>query len=521
MDERRSRRLFIIIAFGIPFLVTCLVSHLVFGGIPHVQDSIAQVFQGKIFASGRLYAQSHPLKEFFDYTHMINNGRWYSQYPPGHSLFLVFGVLLGLPWLVNPLLGSLAVLLVYFLGRRLYDEKTGRWAAIFTMLSPFFIFMSSEFMSHSSAMFTFVVFAFCFFQVIRTRKKHWALFAGLFLGLCMLTRPYTAFGLVIPFVLYALVLLYRKPKEHFSLLASVLAALVPSVVFLLLYNYYTNGAPLRFGYTVLYGPAHGLGLGKGIWDEPHTLARGLADLWDSIRALNTHFLGWPVVTFLPILVLLASGKALATDYLLLASFASLAGIHVLYWYHDLCLGPRFLYEALPFLVILTVRGLSITPHFFKERLGFRRMNVAQAGRVVVGTVVVLFLYDVFITIPGLIRGKSDYFWTDRQYANSYWGVDAYLENLVKRQQLANAIVFVDFDYPAIRLDSLLWYGSGFLNNSPALQDNIIYARHRGSCDTLLMNYYPDRKYYIYQGKLQMGGVFEIGKGSFSAPGASR
>ncbi len=510
-----------LIAFAISLLVTSLVSYLVFGGIPHVQDSIAQVFQAKIFASGRLYAQSHALKEFFDYTHMINNGRWYSQYPPGHSLFLVFGVLLGLPWLVNPLLGSLAVMLVYLLACRLYDEKTGRWAAIFTMLSPFFIFMSAEFMSHSSAMFTFVVFAFGFFKALGTRKKHWALFAGLFLGLCLLSRPYTALGLVIPFVLYALALIYRKPKKCSATLFFILIGLVPSVVFLLLYNYHTNGAFLRFGYTVLYGPSHGLGLGKGIWGEPHTLARGLADLWDSLRALNTHLLGWPVVTFVPVMVVLASGKARAADYLFLASFASLAGVHVFYWYHDLCLGPRFLYEALPLLMILTVRGLLMIPGFCRQRLGLRRLDLARAGRAVVVTVVVLFSYDLLITMPGLVRGKSDYFWTDRQYANSYWGVDAYLKNLVKKQQLGNAIVFVDFDYPAIRLDSLLWYGSGFLNNSPDLQGSVIYARHLGSRDTLLMNYFPNRKYYIYQGKLRMGSIFEIGKGSFSAPGATR
>ena len=59
---------------------------------------------------------SPPFREFFDYAHMINDGRWYCQYPPGHSLLLVPGVWLGVPWLVNPILGGLSVYGVFLLG---------------------------------------------------------------------------------------------------------------------------------------------------------------------------------------------------------------------------------------------------------------------------------------------------------------------------------------------------------------------------------------------------------------------
>jgi hypothetical protein len=83
MQTRIRQRIFLFIIFFTPLLATLFMSHFVFDQIPHVQDSIAQLFQAKIFASGRLYATSHPLREFFDYTHMINNGKWYSQYPPG------------------------------------------------------------------------------------------------------------------------------------------------------------------------------------------------------------------------------------------------------------------------------------------------------------------------------------------------------------------------------------------------------------------------------------------------------
>ena len=96
-------------------LATGLIAYVVLNHIPHVQDSIAQLFQAKVFKMGEIYAPVPPLKEFFDYTNIINDGKWYSQYPFGHSLLLMAGLFWGAPWLVNPLLGSCS-LFIFFLG---------------------------------------------------------------------------------------------------------------------------------------------------------------------------------------------------------------------------------------------------------------------------------------------------------------------------------------------------------------------------------------------------------------------
>jgi asparagine N-glycosylation enzyme membrane subunit Stt3 len=89
------------------------------------QDNIDQVFHAKIFLNGHLTVPSHQYKEFFDFTHNINNGKWYSEYPPGHTFTLMLGLLLGAPWIVNPLLGSLSIVLFYLIGREVFDEKIG------------------------------------------------------------------------------------------------------------------------------------------------------------------------------------------------------------------------------------------------------------------------------------------------------------------------------------------------------------------------------------------------------------
>jgi hypothetical protein len=74
-------------------LVFCsLFSSFVFERVPHVNDEIAYLFQAKLFQSGRLYSPSPCGREFFDFPHIINNGKWYSIYPPGFPLLLVFGL---------------------------------------------------------------------------------------------------------------------------------------------------------------------------------------------------------------------------------------------------------------------------------------------------------------------------------------------------------------------------------------------------------------------------------------------
>ena len=501
-------KIFLLIFFAIPLLATLLISYFVFDQIPHVQDSIAQLFQAKVFASGRLYETSHPLKEFFDYTHIINNGRWYSQYPPGHALFLMIGVLLGIPWAINPLLGALSVLIVFFLGRELHDKKTGLLAAVLTISSPFFLFMSSEFMAHASAMFTIAVFALFFIKTIKYQKYKYAVFAGIALGLCTIIRPYTAFALSLPFLFYGFIVLFKNPKKNLPLFMITGGLVLLFIIVLFLYNQLTNGHPFKFGYTILYGDAHGLGFDKGTWGPPHTFSRGMNNLWTSIKALNLHLFGWPYLSLLPLILLLIIKKLKKWNYIIFLSFVCLALAYIFYWYHDLCFGPRFLYEALPFLVILSARSLLIIPDIISRRIkniSLRKINV------VCGTILaLLFMFNIVHTIPLLIKGdEPNFYWKDRGYANSYWGVDAYLSKRVQKRNIDNSIIFIRYDYPVFPFDSLLWYGSGFLNNSPDLKNNIIYARHLGAHDTLLMDFYPDRRYFIYTGKLTAGKLLEL------------
>ena len=88
-------RYFLIAVFVLAFTMTNLLAYFMFEHVPHLGDSIDQVFHGKIMALGKLTVPSHKYREFFSFGNMINDGKWYSQYPPSHSFLMMFGLILG------------------------------------------------------------------------------------------------------------------------------------------------------------------------------------------------------------------------------------------------------------------------------------------------------------------------------------------------------------------------------------------------------------------------------------------
>ena len=82
-------------------------------------DDYSYMYQAKLFASGKLYAEDpiyDPALPFHDcvetYCLRDDQGHRFSKYPPGWPALLAVGVKLRAPWLVDPLLGALLVFLM-------------------------------------------------------------------------------------------------------------------------------------------------------------------------------------------------------------------------------------------------------------------------------------------------------------------------------------------------------------------------------------------------------------------------
>jgi len=113
IEDERFRKKFLLILVLIAFLSTLIVSLTVYRGRFLFDDEQVYLMQARIFKSLRLTLPSPLYHKFYDAVFMVNNGRWFGQYPFGYPLFLLFGLLLGIPYLTNSVAAAITVYLIY------------------------------------------------------------------------------------------------------------------------------------------------------------------------------------------------------------------------------------------------------------------------------------------------------------------------------------------------------------------------------------------------------------------------
>ncbi|MBI4514996.1 MAG: glycosyltransferase family 39 protein [Deltaproteobacteria bacterium] len=468
---------FLAAVFLLVFIPANLASYFLFEHIPHVQDSISQVFQAILFAHGRVSLQPPPHPEFFEQTFVLSNPRWYSMYPPGHAAVLALGAWLGTPWLINPVLGGLTAIAIYCAGKEIYGETTGRLAAGLVAVSPFVIFMSAEFMNHSSSLLFMSLFLLGFARTVRTQAPRSALLAGLALGAATCVRPLSGLALALPFILYALWLAVRAPRRFLPPFVLVAAAGCLPLAGFLLYNYAATGSMFTTGYA---SAGHGLGFGRSGWGPSHAPARAVVHALLEVNALHKLLFEWPIPSLVFLCALFVGRRRQAWDWLLLASWATLMVAYFFYWFQHVCLGPRYEFEAVAALVLLAARGLQSVPELLRDRLGVAAspQRVRQALALIVGLCVLTMLSVNLLPLVWL-------------YGDSYWMVNAAVYRTVRQQQLDDALVFVNSNYSATFL--------GNFESGLELKGPVIYARNLAGAGPALMPMFANRRYYLADG----------------------
>lgn len=362
-----------------------LMSSVLFARNPHNVDSIAQLFQARIFLGGSLTAPAPEFPEFFGATHLLTyEGRWFSQYPPGHPAVLVLGLLAGMPWLVNPAFAAGTVALVFAAARRLLGAGGARLSAALYLISPFALFMSASYMNHVSCEFFL---ALALYAAVRAEAAErgiaWPLATGAALAAAATIRPLEAVAWAAVLGIWILVRKGWRPTVVVG--AACLVGLLP----LLLYNGLTTGHPLRFGYSLLWGAGHGLGFHTDPWGEPFTPVVSFANTALDFQRLNVLLYLWPLPSLIFVLVALvyaAKGDgSRGAIVLLTALFLAAPLAYFFYWHRDNYLGPRFLFASLVPGVLLSAAGILA----LHRRLGRWRgvLWLALLGAVTVGLTV--------------------------------------------------------------------------------------------------------------------------------------
>lgn len=452
-----------------------LLSAWIFDRTPHVVDGIAHLFQARTFGSGRLFLESHPLPEFFDLNTMVNDGRWYSQYPPGHTVLLLLGSTLGIPWAVNPLLGAVLVGATYLLGRDVYGGHVARTGVVLVVLSPFVALMSSEFYSHATAAACLTLALWAYVRFDRRGTRGVALFGAVMLGFALLSRPLTAMAFSVPIVIDA-VMHRRKWTSKEKVVSVVLATgiVLVSGLVLLAYNAGTTGDPFAFGYALAKGPGFG---------DPDAVSPLLT--LGRLQLLNDALFAWPI----PSLVLVACAFLGRTpgrwDYVLVAVPFSLLLFHAPIGYRDAEFGPRYVYEASSALILLAALGLDRLPEV-AERFQLRGAPAAVANQWR-GAVALAFVTALALSWPARVGYYGSPVWE--------WAVRDDAGRAVDEAELANAIVFVSTSPD----HGNRYFEAVFLRNAPDLESgDVLFALDLDERNAELMDLYPERSAWRFE-----------------------
>jgi hypothetical protein len=477
------------------------ISRNVNQGVPHVPDEVSHVFQAKILASFHLTTPIPPVKEAFDFFYpsllFDSGGRWASIYPFGHPVMLAIGQLVGAVWLIPPLLGALCVVLIYAVGRQIHSVQVGIVAALLLAFSPFFQMTASNLMPHNTAAFYLLACLFLIGVNWRSKVQAYGL-AGVCFGLVLNTRPMTAAALVLPFALLFLYDFLSGRGQRLAIARRSVAFAAGALLMLgafYLYNLGTTGS-LSPGYGSNAQLETVLGFG-----EKNSVARGMQNEQTQLATLLLVFNGWPLFIGLALVLLpFILGSRSHWDLFLLLAAVFTVGVWTAYEGSGIMHGPRYWYESMPFLILLSARGFTLLGErvagwasLVRRKGGGRDEPIAVARVLSYGILAVL----LGISVHGWVLGKHydapriDYVPRTIKDLKGFNGADDRLSQKVKEMGLHNALVLVK------GCTNWQCYGTVFWRNDPDFDGDIVYAKDLSPERTAaVIASYPGRQVYL-------------------------
>lgn len=442
------------------FLLTLVIAYYVLDGFPNSGDEYVYLYQGKTMAEGKFVERAHDLPQFFDFNHIAQkNGIKVGRFPPGWPAFLSLAFYFDFPpFIVDPILAFIAVLIFYRFAKRQYSKNVAFCAVVALVFTSYFLFFSACYFSHISCMLAILAFVSCLYRYMDTRLVYYAVAAGFFLGLAGTIRYFTAFLIFLPFIP---MLLSEYRLKSISIFFWMGFGALPSLLFLLWFNYSTTGNFL-LPVTMWAYPQEGLGFVKG-----HTPLQGVEHL---VRRV-LMFLYWcsPALLILYIIYIIQKFTNRYDRLRHVEDYAFVSLTVGYFFYHEIGgdqYGPRFLLEALPFLV------LFVTRRVFESRSHWA-MACFVAGCV----------YAV-AKIPVI---------SAREHAIVKERTDLYRQ--VEERGLNNAVVMIASEYVG---DIRPMPKGDLTRNDPPVQSGVLFVIDIPHRNRELFDYYPQRDFYRYQ-----------------------
>ncbi len=358
------RVLFVVAACGVFYAVFARVALHAF---PFSGDEYSYLLQAEIFARGRLRAPAPAHAELFGVDHVVIDQWVRSKYPPGTSALLALGVAARVPWLVTPLEGVVALILMWRAMRPLLGDRDAGVSLALLGAAPLFAFQAASFYSQT-ALTMWLAAAFAAVCAWTLDGRGWRLvLAGAATGCALMTRPLDAF-------VFGAALASLRSLRALGL-AAVGAA--PFVVLHFAYNWAQFGSPLSDGYHA-YAPAFRAIYGAEAVSSISPMH--LVDpeqLWHHLDVARAFLLDWTVPG--TCLAALLGAFALRGDpqrarlRAFVLTWIALVGGSLLFTYagYDDGARPRYLSAALLPMALLAGPGWRVGFSALAERVGPR------------------------------------------------------------------------------------------------------------------------------------------------------
>jgi len=471
----------------------CICTYFAYGpleSIPHAFDDVCYIWMARAYTMGRLWVESHDLPEFFQQVFFINDGKWYPQFQPGWPALLALGAFVGQEYLVNPILTAVAVVLSYYIGRHIFDERIARLAMAMMAVSQMLLYFGGLAFTHPLSL---VLTEIAILTTLRLSEKDTipdALLLGLALGWLFITRALNMVSLL-PVVVVPLMVLLLRGRVRFSRLVS--GALV-ALVFLGLqfgYNHVLTGDATvwpqerYFKLTEAEPRCHDLGFGKHIGCEnlhgPEGFPNGFypSDAVDVFHHRMGQFLltlfGWQAMFFF-VGVPFFTSRYGWKKYLLLAVFLTLIGGYFFFYFHGA--RGRYYIESCFAVFLLVAAGMKLISEWLEPVSRKAEAVHSPYGALIRAFVPAMgmayFVFNLAFFIPSTDGMLQNFYGVDRRY-------DRMTADLPEK-----SIIFVRYDYQA-----------AFLYLSPGLPETHLFVLDLGKQNRQMMQYYPDWHFYTY------------------------
>lgn len=454
-------------------------------GVPHLDDSVAALWQARVFASGHICLPLPENPEFFWIFGVLGAndhlGHQVGLYPPGWSILLLPGALLGIAWVVTPLMGAALVIAIARVAAALHGERTGRFAGMLALSSPILSGLSATMLSHVPTALFLTLAMWAVLRLLDSGLLRHGAAAGAAWSMAFLCRPLTALVVGCVLALWPLANWRAALRAWKAILMALLLACAGAGA-LAAWQEASTGAASVPGHAIGMGRRGQFGFARLDWARTHTPELGLRFTLDRMKIMNSQLAGWPVPALALALLPFLLGTGRGREAWLLGPWLALLGVYAAYWYWEECYPARYTFSGVPPLLVLAAHGLASLENVLRAR----GPKAIAAGRC---AIIAGMLFAACAAMP----------FNYARSATLLADVEHTLPRVVKACGLRNAIVFLSATgrLPTDGDAFNDFYASGFLMNNLDFKGDLIFARDLGKRNSILMAAHPGRKFYRY------------------------